>query len=520
MPDILARGTAVIVAGLLAVAVAALFVTSRPPSGADEVKAEFDSAFPLVEGMHVRVDGAIAGSVGEIEVNDRGNAVVNLVLTESIEPARADATASIRQQDTTGDSYIAYDPGVAAEPLGPDGITCEDWQTCDRTLVAPRLDDLVNAFGPGEQAGIKLILTETAKALDRRGADVNAAALALKPALTEANQALAEVNSQNEALKRLVESAENVTRQSAEKEAELARLVESLPQLLEATAAESAALDADLEALPETAEQAHSTLSALNRAVTPLASVAGDLREGAPEFASALDRLTPFLQDASAWIDDQTPTLELTRGVLKAAEPSLEIGKKRVITGAFDLTGATADLLNTVLGGEDAFPALFGDDSYGVGEGTLGKRGFGAVAVEPGDLLGYPASHAPRNWLRVSGVFNCEIFGRPVEPGCLAGVLEGLPGRSEAERSRDADRARERQRRERSEPARAYAQPSEGGLLDEIALPKVPKLDLSALVPQLDLPGPLGEPRQDDPSRGRGGLAGGIKGIIDFLFKP
>ena len=55
-------------------------------------------------------------------------------------------------------------------------------------------------------------------------------------------------------------------------------------------------------------------------------------------------------------------------------------------------TGATADLLNSVLGGEDAFPALFGDDSYGEGGGTLDKRGFGAVAVEPGDLPGYGAS--------------------------------------------------------------------------------------------------------------------------------
>ena len=97
-----------------------------------------------------------------------------------------------------------------------------------------------------------------------------------------------------------------------------------------------------------------------------------------------------------------------------------------MVTGLFDLVGATADLLNSVLGGEDAFPALFGDDSYGEGEGTLGKRGFGSVAVEPGNLPGYPASHEPRNWLRVSAVINCEVFGVPVKPGCLTEALSSL----------------------------------------------------------------------------------------------
>ena len=68
MPDLLAKGVAVIVGVLLALAIGILVVTSRPPAGAGQVTAEFDNAFPLIEGMHVRVDGAIAGSVGD----DRG----------------------------------------------------------------------------------------------------------------------------------------------------------------------------------------------------------------------------------------------------------------------------------------------------------------------------------------------------------------------------------------------------------------------------------------------------------------
>ncbi len=101
------------------IVIGVLYFTSRPPAGANEVTAEFDNAFPLIEGMYVRVDGAIAGSVGKITVNDRGNAEVDLELDDSIEPPTANATAAIRQQDTTGDSYVAYDPGdseAAARP--------------------------------------------------------------------------------------------------------------------------------------------------------------------------------------------------------------------------------------------------------------------------------------------------------------------------------------------------------------------------------------------------------------------
>jgi ABC-type transporter Mla subunit MlaD len=137
MPDLLAKGVAVTVAALLAIVIGILVVTSRPPAGAQTVTAEFDNAFPLIEGMYVRVDGAIAGSVGSIDVNDEGNAEVDLILNDSIEPASSDATAAIRQQDTTGDSYVAFDPGDSGEPLPEEGIVCADFDTCEQTLVAP-----------------------------------------------------------------------------------------------------------------------------------------------------------------------------------------------------------------------------------------------------------------------------------------------------------------------------------------------------------------------------------------------
>ncbi len=442
MPDLLAKGVALTVAALLLIVVGVLYFTSRPPAGANEVTAEFDNAFPLIEGMYVRVDGAIAGSVGKITVNDQGNAEVELELDNSIEPPTANATAAIRQQDTTGDSYVAYDPGNAKQPLGPDGIACKSYDECDHTLVAPRLDDLLNSFGSNQRAGIKLILDETAKALDRRGADLNAAALQLKPAVAQADIALQQVNSQNDALKQLLASSENVTGQLASRNKRLGDLIGSLSATLDTVSQQTGPLDESLAKLPETASRARTTLAALTRTAQTAQPLAEQTARSAPLLASALRRFPGFLDNASSFLTDTRSTLVLTKHVLKAAQPTLEIGKKNVVTGSFDLIGATSDLLNSVLGGKDAFPALFGDDSYGHGEGTLGKRGFGSVAVEPGDLPGYPSSWKPRNWLRVSAVINCEVFGVPVHPGCLTEALSSLRAKQRAENaSNDAKRS-------------------------------------------------------------------------------
>ena len=296
MPDVVAKTMAFICGALLLATCAVLYVTSRPQAGANEVVAEFQDAFPILEGMYVRVDGAIAGSVGPVEVTDNGLAEVTLILDETIEDPSSDATAAIRQQDTTGDSYVSFEPGDSGKPLpevdGTPTIECgaETPQSpCQATLTAPRFDDLLNAFGPAERSGVKLILLELSRALDERGDDVNAAALELRPAMIAANEALAEVNSQNAALRAVIEDAENVTGQAAAKRAELAGLIDSLETTLVATAEESGSLDAGLERLPETTAQARSTMSSLANAAEAGVPLAREVEASAPDLASAID---------------------------------------------------------------------------------------------------------------------------------------------------------------------------------------------------------------------------------------
>ncbi|HEY8466145.1 MAG TPA: MlaD family protein [Solirubrobacterales bacterium] len=499
---------------LFAAAVAALVVTSKP-SGGREVVVEFRDAFPLIEGMHVRVDGAIAGSVGSVEVSDEGLARVTLALHESIEAPRADAKAAIRQQDTTGDSYVDFDPGSAPEELpSEDGVPilrCAPERPggpCAASLVAPRFEHLLDTFGPRERAGIRLILGELAAALERRGDDVNAAALELRPALEEANLALAEVSEQNAALRSFIEDAEAVTGQGAARRAHLGSLISGLERTLAATAAEAEPLDAALARLPATTARARDVFAALRRAADAGAPLARELASSAPDLATSLRALPAFTRDADAGLERLRPTLKATRRLVRAAAPTIAADPNRVLTGPFDLVPALSNLLTGVLGDENLIKALFGDDSGGVGEGTLDNWGFGAVTVEPANQLLYPGDHALRRMARLSVVLNCEVFSVEVKPGCLADVLDSFRGRTRARAGGEPSSA----------PAQARQRAATESPADGLVLPKP-----SAPAPAGDR-GKRGsgrgeqapEPQPPKPS----GLGGAVKSLLDFLLGP
>lgn len=443
MPDVVAKAMAVITGALLVGVLAILVVTSRPPGGARQVVVEFRDAFPIIEGMQVRTDGAPAGSVGKTRVNAKGLASVTLLLDQDVPAPRADAIATIRQFDSTGDSYISYDPGKAAAPLaeqdGKPTIACDapaPTSPCTNTLAAPRLDDLVNAFGPPEEAGIKLILQNLSVALDGRGEDVNRAALRLVPALDAANHALDEVNGQNRALKDLISNMEAVSREAASRHVELGTLIDGLAATLQATGERTAALDTDLAGLPAAQAKLRSTLASLQRVSASARPMARELAKGAPRLSTLLDRAPGFLDDLRAALKLGEPTLDLTRRLLVAGTPTIAADPQRVVTGAFDLAPAVSNLLKGILGGDDTIKAFFGDEKNGAPESRPGYGfGLGAVASEPGDQAGHPADWKDRNYVRVSAILNCTALGGTVGPGCLSSLLTAAAKRDAAARA-------------------------------------------------------------------------------------
>ncbi len=77
MTPLMARIVTVASIALLAAAVGILFVGSNPGlRGGPEGSAKFVDAYPIQEGNHVRVAGAVAGEVTKVELGD-GTATVH-----------------------------------------------------------------------------------------------------------------------------------------------------------------------------------------------------------------------------------------------------------------------------------------------------------------------------------------------------------------------------------------------------------------------------------------------------------
>jgi virulence factor Mce-like protein len=420
--ELMARLVAITTAVLLAGTLAAVYISSHPGASGATVKAEFDDVYPLLPGMHVRVDGAIAGSVGDIEITDQGTALVSLELFEGTAPPRADATAAIRQQDITGDSYVALEPGSEDAALGGEVIGTR------RTVVAPRFDDLLNSFSEPVRQGLKLILIELGKGLERRGADLNETVLQLRPGLEAADEALAEVRSQNAALRSLIDDAEAVTGEAASHSTELGRLVESLSTTLRTTAEHGAALDAAVERLPETAGKSRETLGKLANFATEAEPVARVLAASAPDLAITFRRLGPFLDDARATMDTVAPTLHLIDRLLTASLPTLREAPSRVLTAPLDIAAAAGAVLDALLGSRQLQRALFSADGYGHGPKAQDDVGLGAIGVEKGTQAGYDDYDPDRRFLRAETVLTCESVGLRIEPGCLNDAIAGARG--------------------------------------------------------------------------------------------
>lgn len=398
----------VAVATALIVVVVAAVVALRPHGG-PETTAVFTNARGLVPGADVRVGGAVVGSVRKVTLDDRGRALVRFELHDGLEQLRSDATAAIRPTDLLGDVYLSLTPGSASAALsGPIPPA--------RTSNAPRLDELLRTFQPSVRTGLQALLVETGMALDRRGPDLNVAALRLHGALAAADGVMDELGSQNAELRGLVGDAERATRQLAERRRALSTLVGGFSRTLQTTGAHAAAVDRDLQAMPATLAQVRSTgdrLASTAVAATPLARSLG--RAAAP-LTVASERLSPFLGSATRAVRQTRPLVRSLHTVLRSSPPTtrgLALGLRRLRQAAPDTSKLIHELVPVAPKISEGFFVNFADE-----------------AAEPGTQPFDPFADPRRNYWRGAAVLSCESFGLKVAPGCLDRFLAASKGKS------------------------------------------------------------------------------------------
>jgi virulence factor Mce-like protein len=371
--------------------------------GGSTFQAEFQDARGLVEGNDVRVNGAPAGTVEDMKLTDHGTALVTMKLDEDIPRPTAGATAAVRPVDLLGDTYLALEPGDAQTPLqGP--------IPASRTLNAPRLDDLLRTFGEPQRDALKVLLVEGGVALDRRGADLNRAALELSPALRAADGAMRELGSQNADLRSFVSNAEHVTSQAADRNADLGNLVDSLDTTLSATASSSGDLDRSLAGLPPTLNRISSTTGRLNSTARAALPLAQSLQQTAPGLSRAAEQLGPFLRSTRQAADQLHPTISQASEVL--AENAGTFAALRTGLGQAAADSPTFSRFMDAV--EPAAPAI----SAGF------FKNFPDQATEPGKQPFDPFADPRRHYWRGAAVLTCQTFGLRIHPGCLSDFLK------------------------------------------------------------------------------------------------
>ena len=265
-----------------------------------------------------------------------------------------------------------------------------------------------------------------------------------------------------------------------------------------------------------------SSLANATEAGVPLAQ---EVEATAPELASAIDAAPGFL-GTTPRSRSTTPGRRSTSRAACSRQASRRSKPTRLGgDGAFDLAPAVSNLLTGVLGGDETIKALFGDDGKGTASGTLDRFGLGAVSNEPGNQLFYPASNANRNMFRISAVFNCTMFGVPVEPDCLLRHPRAERRSARRERRLRAKKARRPGGRGAAATSRGrltflslrstcQATAVDPGGLNDILDDTVPNL------PGIGNGGGKGDKGGGEDNGPKGLDAGKPQDLLDFLFNP
>ncbi|MBJ7328542.1 MAG: MCE family protein [Solirubrobacteraceae bacterium] len=408
MTAAMARVSVVTMAVALVLSVIVIVVTSRQDVGGTEVRAEFRDGWPLTEGMSVRMSGAVVGEVKRLELSDRGTAIAIMDVHDGLAPLRADATAAVRQQDLLGDSYVALTSGASSALLTRTIPVA-------RTVARPRFDDVLDTLQPDVRDGIQVLLLELSRALDARGVDLNEAILRLRPGVEAGESIVSELAAQTAGLDQAVVDAQRVTSQIASNTDRLDGAVTGLAVTSRAIADASPALRDLLRDGPATMTRARGSLRETRALLRSVAPVSAELRDGAASLQALASSVRAMPADLRPQLRNLTTLTGAATATLKAGSP------------VFSRLGATDfSLLTTSTQGTDFFRIISDDLSRALIGNPEGERGLLSTTLTDERSSSNPKSDPARTALPMIVVPTCELFGRPVEPGCLTGTVSTL----------------------------------------------------------------------------------------------
>jgi phospholipid/cholesterol/gamma-HCH transport system substrate-binding protein len=292
---------AIAVAALVA-AVALVAIALFGGGGSYQVKAVFQSAGQLVRGNQVRVGGQPVGTITDITLNDKAQAVVTMKINDDIAPLHQGSSATIRATSLSGiaNRYISVKPGPNNATKIDDGGQIG----ADRTSSPVDIDVLFNTLDSKTRQGLKDFIRGQADWYQGRAPQAAASSKYLPAYLVSTTNVTRELSLDQAVFRRFLTDTAKTMSSLAERRNDLAGLVTNTNQTAAAIGDENVALSRALQLLPSTLRKANTTFVNLRSTLDDLDVLVNASKPGTRQLAAFLARLRPVVREARPTVAD------------------------------------------------------------------------------------------------------------------------------------------------------------------------------------------------------------------------
>jgi phospholipid/cholesterol/gamma-HCH transport system substrate-binding protein len=286
--------------------------------GGDEykVKAVFQNAGQLVPGNEVRVGGQPIGSISDIELDNRADAIVTMEIGDAVAPLHEGTTATIRATSLSGitSRYISLKPG----PNNADELEDGGQIGADETSAPVDLDTLFNTLDAKTRAGLRNFIRGSGTQYDSRGVEAGQSIQYFGPFLGSTSRLTQELALDQEVLEQFVRDGADTVSAIAERRGDLTELVSNTNSAMRAIGDENVALQRALELLPGTLRKANTTFVNLRNTLDDLDKLVNESKPNTTELAPFFKALRPLVRDAR-------PTVADLRDLIRSPGPNNDL---------------------------------------------------------------------------------------------------------------------------------------------------------------------------------------------------
>jgi phospholipid/cholesterol/gamma-HCH transport system substrate-binding protein len=269
---------------------AGLAGTAVTVAGADDSRSyqvELFNAFGLVNGSELRVAGAKAGTITDLDITPQKTAIVTISEDSKFPEFKADASCSSEPQSLIAEYFLNCQPGSAPQPLsGPIPAAR------NKTTVQPDLAQ--NTLREPFRDRLQLLINEFGTALDGNAENLNAAIRAGAPALQQLKQVLNILGRQNTTIADLNTNADAIFAQLADRRDDVVHFIDNAGRTAAISAERSDDLAQNFHLLDDFLFQLKPTMFQLGKLATNSTPLLADLHAAAPGLNKLAKNLPAF----------------------------------------------------------------------------------------------------------------------------------------------------------------------------------------------------------------------------------